>query len=253
MIKKLLLSLGLMLIALPTVAQKTAFRIEGGASLSNMSISTFSQPDYDGKLKMNYRAGIAYEMKLGSIFYLAPGLVIKGGGADLNLKGILSDERYGEFHEWMGKVDKELQDHLQSGGAKVALTSHAISVPLTLGFRIKPFRAIGISIEGGPYLSYMLKEEIKLGSKTTSFSDFAKRTIDSFELSQFDYGLGGSATVELALLYVRAGVDIGTKNRLSVNVDKANVSVNNFEGTKKVLNSLGAKDMNFYLTVGLRF
>ncbi|MDO4691636.1 MAG: porin family protein [Porphyromonadaceae bacterium] len=253
MMKKLLLSLGLVLAALPATAQKTAFRIEGGASLSNMNISTFSQPNYEGKLKMNYRAGVALEMKLGSIFYLAPGVVIKGGGADVNLRNILSDERYGEFQEWMGKVDKELQDHLQSGGGKVALTSQAISIPLTLGFRIKPFRAVGVSIEGGPYLSYMLKEEIKLGSKTTSISDFTKRTIDSFSVSQFDYGVGGSATVEFALLYVRAGVDVGIKDRLSVDVDKANVTVKNFDGTKKILNSLGAKDMNFYLTVGFRF
>lgn len=251
MIKKAFLGLALLAgLGLNASAQGISARIEGGASMSSQAIGTFNNT-LDGKLKLNYRAGAALEIPLGSIFYVSPGLVFKGGGTSFDLKGVLPEKNYEAVREWALQAGQKIgADELSAP----SISSHAVSVPLTLGLRLRILKSLGLSLEAGPYLSYMLKEELTLGPAIGKFIEVSKQSASKLDFSHFDYGLGASVALEFSTLYIRGGVDVGSKDRkflnLSTNSSATAPSVDASRGFE-LFNQLKAKEMNFYLTLGL--
>lgn len=192
-------------------AQK--LRIEGGIAGSKLSLGKGSET-YTSDVKPGYRVGAALEVKLFPMIYISAGANLsKAGGRFGVLDKYLDDLTGGTF-----KNDEELNQYF--GGLKVfaapSISMTTVSVPLSLGLRLKPAGILGVSVEAGPYLTYDLKTTVDWGSYSADLTNLSKESLGIMKYSRLGYGIGASATVELSRFYVRGGIEYGLSNRLEV-------------------------------------
>lgn len=226
-IRSILLLCALILLPLTASAQWFSPRIEGGFSFSGERLSSVGH-SYSGSREVTYRVGGALEIKLGSHFYLAPGLALRGGKARYDLSGITP----------LGLLASVLDDDASRVGESATLTTNALVLPVSLGLRLPLTRTIGLSIEGGVHISYALQEDFSasLGRLIAEV-----RAMERVDIRRYGYGINASAALELWSLYLRGGIEVGLNDRLNAK----QVEVKDQE-------SLKVTNTSAYLTLGIR-
>lgn len=217
----------LMLGSMSASAQWFAPRIEGGVSFAGERLSSGDQ-SYSGSRQVAHRVGAALEVKLGSYFYIAPGVVVKGGKARYDLSSIAP----------LGRLTSALGDIASRVGESATLTTNTLALPLSLGLRLPLTRTVGLSVEGGVYAAYALQEDFSanLGKMIAQV-----RAMDREDFKRFDYGINASAALELWSLYLRGGIEIGLSDRLNAQ-----------QALQEAQQSLKVRSTSAYLTLGIR-
>ncbi|WP_052080624.1 porin family protein [Porphyromonas macacae] len=188
-------------------AQIVNYRVEAGVNFANVDLKLKGIKLDDPAMKTGYRVGAGVEFCLTSSLYFVPGITFKMNGTKINVPS----------------VKAEIKEQL-----------HYLSVPLNVGFRMPLTKNLGVSLEAGPYMSFLISQDLKADDallnkikKLRGKTDLAKR---------IDWGLGLSATVDYSRFYLRVGSEFGLYNTLK-NGDSNN----------------SAKNNNFYTAVGMRF
>lgn len=187
--RKLFLALGLTLALLgfqEAKAQRPTIRLEAAGMFSGTTSVKSETTLQELKGELTYRLAGAVELKLLPFVYVAPGLAWQ--------------ENAVKIPTVFGDAESKRQ---------------ALSLPVNVGVRVKPFGILGLSLEAGPYLRYMLKND--------SLKDN----------NRFTYGAGASVALELSRVYFRLGGELDLKEQ-------------------KLAEGLRAKDYNVYLGLGLR-
>lgn len=208
--KKFVLTLGATLMMVSTALAQTKARVEIGLGMSRVNAETLgnakstSLSDLDN-LKAT-RVAAALEFKIAPMLYIAPGLAWHKGTSDylVNVAG-MSDQT-------------------------VQVKAQMLSLPVSLGLRLKPLGIMGISVEAGPYASYLMKVE----QSAPSLRDIAASL--SGDDGRFSWGLGASVAAEISRFYLRLGLEHAMVGRKIPNLKDYKTS----------------KDYNIYLAVGLR-
>lgn len=231
--KKVLASLALTFVMASTaLAQGLSIRAEGGAifgSSSNIALpgAGGSSTNLEFKDNTGLRLGAALEFKFFGFFYFSPGLTYNVATSNLTAASVLS-------------------------GKKVSLTDHNLSLPLNLGFRIKPLGLLGVSVEAGPYASYQLSNKGIVDGKEIDTSEIFK-DVQGFDFNKLNYGLNASAAVEFSAFYVRGGVLLPLSDKF-----KNDPFGEAGKGFEKVWNEikdkgLNSKSLSYFVTLGIRF
>lgn len=214
--KKLFLAFALML-GLGT-SLSAQFRIEAGVNASAAKISALSQKT-SSDLNIGYRVGAAYEVRLGSAFYIAPGLQLRTSG--------------------MYDKDTELR-----------LNNTDVALPVMLGARL-PIGAIALSAEVGPYASYTVKSTTSSAKLGSDFDDILYWIRDiAFESEKFRYGVGGSAALHFSKCYLRVGADYDLKNTYKPADNVISNTINALQGLTG--EDIKARNLSIYATLGIR-
>lgn len=235
-------------------AQK--FRVEGGLTAVGVHLNKDSS-NHLGELKMGYRAGAAVEIKVLPLMYISTGLNFKTGNEKVDLLA--------PFTKNTTQATTEALSQSTLGQlSTMTLSSNALSLPLNLGFRIKPAGILGISLEAGPYLSYALSSKINMNSPGQGLKDIGLELKDLVRSKKFGYGVGGSIALEITRVYLRAGVEYGLSDRLDFEDDKVDLSkfiqtgtqtlgkINNIKEAIDLLDDVDTRQMHFYVTLGFR-
>lgn len=233
--KRLLASLLLCLTLGSTAMAKISFRLEGSAIMdkSKNALKNNLGDQLGLGSSTGFRLGTALEFKFLGIFYIAPGLTYNIQSESLGLAG-----------------DATATNGLAlPAGSKIEYTLHHLTLPVNFGIRIKPLGIIGASIEAGPYASYQLSN-----TATGLNSDAAKNIFNeltkSFDGKKLSYGLNASATVELAALYVRAGVLYPLSDKFDLKeIGSAFEKIYDNVST----DGLNSKNLTYFIGLGLRF
>lgn len=212
--KKCVLSLLLLFVGAVQMAS-AQFRLEIGASLSNLK-SASDKPTLSLSQGIGYRLGAAYEIGLLPMVYLAPGLQVRNNVVPVSSLN-------------MGKV-----------------TYTDIAVPLNLGVSLS-LGVVGLSIEGGAYLSYNVKSSYTAPSLNESIGTLGEISLDTFTMDKLRYGVGGSVALHFAKFYIRGGLDYDL-NKLYKD-DTASALLN---AVKSEMNNLQSQNMTAYLSIGVR-
>ena len=197
--KKLLLAAALVAAsATMALAQSITPIIEVGGGAANFSTKTSVGETTSGMIG-SYRVGGGVEVGFAGDFFVSPELLFVSRGA----------------------AEKS------SVGSASTMT-HNIEIPIFVGYRAAFAPNMGVSVEAGPYLAYMIAATGKanvLGVEASS---------DKQPVKPFDFGVGVQANFE----YNRFGIGIGTEYGI-LNVSKTDgVRTNN---------------MNFYGVLSYRF
>lgn len=226
--KRLLTSL-LLCFSLATVAMaQTSVRVEGSAIFDKKQEPSADQNSILNQVGLNnstgFRLGAALEFKFFGFFYLSPGL-----NYHLNSTKLLGGAEFGD--------------------SKATITSHSLTLPVNLGFRLKPLGLLGVSVEAGPYASYNLSN-----NSSSINSDAAKKAwddvVNAFDKKKLTYGINASAAVEFATFFVRGGILYPLSDKFDLDeIGKA------FKATYDELNASGikSKTLTYFLGLGLRF
>lgn len=215
--KKLFLGLALMLGLGTTLSAQ--IRIEAGVNASQVEISALSLKN-TSDLNIGYRVGAAYELGLGSAFYIAPGLQLRTSGS-------------------------------YNKATELRLTNTDVALPVMLGARV-PLGIVGLSAEVGPYASYTVKtstSSAKIGSMFDGVLDGLRGI--AFDSEKFRYGVGGSVALHISKGYLRLGADYDLKNTYK----PADNALGNISNALQGLTGEGIKSRNLslYATIGIRF
>lgn len=210
--KKTVLTALACLAAIAGVSAQTTIkpRVEAGLNFGNISTS----PSTDMyKIALGLRAGAAVEIGLSESpltqVYLAPGLTYKNHGT--------------KIQNPVGSLGNILGIDLGSLGQDVRLSMHSLAVPVNLGLRANLANDLGLSLEFGPYFSYLLSAK----SGDTTITDAYKR---------FDAGINGSVALEYQRYFLRLGAEYGLTNLSKSSVD-----------------ALKERNVGFFTTVGMSF
>jgi len=197
--KYILLILPLVFILLTTNAQKPSLILRGGLNLANITISENGKVD-DAKTLASFQAGFIGDISLGQFVSLQPGLLVIGKGSKTQ-SGETTDANY----------------------FKATTNPIYLEVPLNLVFKFGVSDGPNFFAGAGPYLAIGIAGKNKTEGKFlgTSFSnesdivwsDDDPTTLDYEEgagfgiMKRFDYGLNGTAGVDLkkAVLSVNYG------------------------------------------------
>ncbi|MDY3090594.1 MAG: porin family protein [Porphyromonas sp.] len=143
-------------------------RVEIGLNLGKLEPK---ESNLDFNIAAGLRAGVALEFALSqsalSEIYLAPGLTYKNHGAKVT--------KYGEDNR---------------------LSMNSLSLPVNLGLRASLGNDLGVSLEFGPYFSYLLSSSYLGASKNE-------------DLKRFDAGINGSVALEYQRYFIRLGAEYG--------------------------------------------
>lgn len=235
--KRLLMMIGLMGgLVLSTHAQKTAFRIEAGASFNDMKLSMSERTIPNTKILTGYHVGVNVELGFADYFYFAPGLHFKSSGVTIDQQAVRNElEKIKTLLPTLPiKLDPQtlqwLQQMGQNLGTDAQIKMHYLQVPLMVGFRTVFGDGWHYSLEGGPYLAYGIGGDSEMGGK--SMKSFDKEQ----GFKRFDWGLGASMSVGYSYLYLRVGGELGLQKQ-----------------SPKVMPTLSGYHRDFYTTLGLRF
>lgn len=208
--KKFVVMLGLALTMISTALAQTNVRVEVGIGMSRVNAETLenakSMSLSDMSKLKGTRVAAALEFDIAPMLYIAPGLAWHQGKSDylVNIAGSTSES--------------------------VEVKAQMLSLPVSLGVRFKPLGIVGLSIEAGPYASYLIKVNQNLPSVNEAFSQL--RDGDD----RFSWGLGASVAAEISRFYLRLGLEHSMVNRKIANLKDYQKS----------------KDYNVYLALGLR-
>ncbi len=181
-------------------AQGLAFRAEVGGNVATKTVSS-DIASLEFKNVMGLRLGAAAEYALSPNMYLSGGLNYVMGGA---------------------KVKNPITKNIDT------TRDHSLTVPVNFGGRFAVSDAFAVSVEAGPYASFLL------AAKTTA-EGVGKDVKDDYK--SFEAGLGISVAGEFQnRYYLRLGSDFGLTN-----------IAKNTVGDEKY------KSNQFYLSLGIRF
>lgn len=208
--KKFVLMLAVVCACASTVLAQTKARVEIGLGMSRVNAETLgdakstSLADLDN-LKAT-RVAAALEFKIAPMLYIAPGLAWHKGTSDylVNVAGMFAQT--------------------------VQVKAQMLSLPVSLGLRFKPLGILGLSVEVGPYASYLMKVE----QSVPSLKDIAASL--SGDDDRFSWGLGASVAAEISRFYLRLGLEHAM-------IDRKIPSLKDYKASK---------DYNIYLALGLR-
>lgn len=174
------------------------------------------------------RIGAAVEIGLVKGLYVAPGIVWKSGGTKFDFSGVSNEN----INSSLGLGDVITND-LQY-----------LSIPINLGYRLDLY-AVALSIEGGVYFSYAIKNKVNLNLLGTTFENANLSRLASdlnpsgdARIKNSDLGLGVSAALEFFKFQIRAGAEFGMINIAKESKDFKNLSI---------------KNRQLYLGIGFRF
>ena len=196
-----LLILPSLFLFLNVAAQKSAVILRGGLNLANVTISENGRID-DAKTLTSFHAGVIGDINLTSCLALQPGLLVTGKGSKTEA-GEPADENY----------------------FKATTNPIYLEVPLNLVFKFGSSGGPGFFAGAGPYLGIGIAGKNKIegkffGSSFSSendieWSDDDPTTLNYEEgagfgtLRRFDYGLNGTAGVDLKKVILSANYGLG--------------------------------------------
>jgi len=182
-------------------AQKTSAILKGGLNLANVSITESGRIE-DAKTLTSFQAGIIADINLCKFIALQPGLLVTGKGSKTQ-SGDPSDANY----------------------FKATSNPIYIEVPLNLVFKAPIGGDTKFFAGAGPYLAVGIagknKTEGKIfgagfsSEKNIEWSDDDPTTLDYDEgagfgiMKRFDYGLNGTAGIEVKNIVLSANYGLG--------------------------------------------
>ena len=186
---------------LNVTAQKSSVILRGGLNLANVTISENGRID-DAKTLTSFQAGVIGDINLTSCLALQPGFLITGKGSKTEA-GEPSDENY----------------------FKATTNPIYLEVPLNLVFKFGSSGGPNFFAGAGPYLGIGIAGKNKIegkffGSSFSSendieWSDDDPTTLNYEEgagfgtLKRFDYGLNGTAGVDLKKVVLSVNYGLG--------------------------------------------
>ena len=199
--KKFILLILPLFILLNSNAQKTSAILRGGLNLANVSITENGRID-DAKTLTSFQAGIIGDFNLCDFIALQPGLLVTGKGSKTQ-SGDPADANY----------------------FKATSNPIYIEVPLNLVFKAPLGDDTKFFAGAGPYLAVGIagknKTEGKIfgagfsSEKNIEWSDDDPTTLDYEEgagfgiMKRFDYGLNGTAGIEVKNIVLSANYGLG--------------------------------------------
>lgn len=202
------------------------FGIRGGVNLSNFGGSDIK---VDNNTKLNdktalvgYMAGLTVDYRLATNLYLQSGL-------DLTTKG--------------AKYSSNI------AGANISLKSTPmyLQLPVHLAVKLPLDAGCKLVLGAGGFASYGIGGKVKgegtIGSISIKGNDSDFFTANTFK--RFDYGVGINAGVEIGVLTLGAGYDLGLANIAQNSLKIGSVTISNDKNT--------VRTQNGYLAVGVRF
>ncbi len=208
--KKFVFMLAAVCVFATSALAQTEGRVEIGLGISRLNAETLGQTSVtnlsDLESLKGTRVAAALEFDIAPMLYIAPGLTWHQGKAEY------------------------LTNITSSSNQSVEVKAQMLSLPVSLGVRFKPLGILGLSLEAGPYLSYLLKVD----QSAPSLSELASSLKDGDD--RFSWGIGASLAAELSRFYLRLGLEHALKNRKIPSLESYKTS----------------KDYNVYLALGLR-
>lgn len=126
-----------------------------------------------------------------------------------------------------------------------SLNAHYLQIPLHLGMKLPMKGDTKFVIHAGPYVACATSAQIVVKNEAI------QTEIDMLELGafkRFDAGIGGGIGMEFGDISVGLGIDLGLTE-----VDKSNVTDPNDTTTPIQITKVGMKNINGFLTLGVRF
>lgn len=215
--KKLLLILALALGLGTTLSAQ--FRVEAGVNASAVKLSALSNKD-KSDLNIGYRVGVAYEIKLLPVVYIAPGLQFRTSGS----------------------FDKSTD---------IKMTNMDLALPVMVGARL-PLGLMALSAEVGPYTSYQLAQTTS-GKQPIAAADGVSTRVQSEDLGskKFRYGIAASVALHISKAYLRVGCDYD----LNKSYKASETVITRLSDTQAHIKSalINTRGVAYYATLGIRF
>lgn len=240
-------------------AQGQSLRVEAGVNASNVHITT-PQVGYSGDVRLGYRLGLGAEIPLNARWYFAPMLMVKSGGAQLNLQANLT----GDAKRLVSVDDLPTTPAVRSilDGRVPQLVEHEAFAPLFVGMQMRPFAPwLGIKLEAGSYVGYTFSSRLTLGSYAFNLFDLETLTEGIVERHAWDAGVSGSIALSIHRVYLNAGLEYGLLNRFCIpplspehhtRLEEYLSSTPALSGLRgEGLTSITANNLNFFLTLGV--
>ncbi len=215
--KKLFALAALVAASLSASAQKSGIEwgLKGGLNLSDIQVKSAESMGQ----KLSYHLGLTMDVPLSRKVYFMSGI------------------------EYTRKGAKAKSNVTDSGSG--SLNAHYLQIPLHLGMKLPMKGDTKFVIHAGPYVACATSAQIEVKNEAV------KAEIDMLELGafkRFDAGIGGGIGMEFGDISVGLGVDVGLTE-----VDKSNVTVPDDTTTPIQITKVGMKNINGFLTFGVRF
>lgn len=216
---KISLTIALLTMASIICAKNPSFYIKGGLNMSNLYGDKLSNKD----VKPCFHGGVGLDFEFTTNLSLQTGLYFSSKGADYTTS---------------------LSDEIEN--VKYSVTANYLQLPIYFAYKIDITPDARLFLHTGPYLAYGVggKRNIESGFTDDRKEYFGKQEINTFDneygYKPFDIGVGVGAGVELGIIFINLGWDMGLNN-IARNIK----GIPSYKPTKK--------NRSTYLSIGYKF
>lgn len=175
-------------------AQEGALSVKAGINFNGVS----GEGTSGLKRNIGFHAGVAYEMQLGEIFYVEPGLFLDTAG----FKSSTSEGSIGDYY-----VKNETKANVYALAIPVhAKVKFPVGDDMAAYFAAGPYMSVGLSGKHKTETTSNLPFE---GTKTRTTEEKIKFGSKAGEANRFGFGLSFGAGVSFKQFIIGAGYDLG--------------------------------------------